>query len=96
MLSTTKTKYQKGVVSMNSIAQEARFRQRVVKYSMKKGVTEASRRYHISRQAIYNWKNRYDGTWKSLKEKSHRPHHHPNEHTQEEKELILRYDNAVG
>ena len=75
---------------MNSIAQEARFRQRVVKYSMKKGVTEASRRYHISRQAIYNWKNRYDGTWKSLKEKSHRPHHHPNEHTQEEKELILR------
>ena len=66
---------------MNSIAQEARFRQRVVKYSMKKGVTEASRRYHISRQAIYNWKNRYDGTWKSLKEKSHRPHHHPNDHT---------------
>ena len=75
---------------MNIIAQEARFRQRVVKFSLKKGVTEGSRRFHISRQAIYNWINRYDGTWKSLKEKSHRPHHHPKEHTQEEKELILR------
>lgn len=30
---------------MNSIAQEARFRQRVVKYSIKKGVTEASGRF---------------------------------------------------
>lgn len=39
---------------MNIIAQEAHFRQRVVKYSNKKGVTEASRRYHVSRQAIYD------------------------------------------
>ena len=41
---------------MNSIAQEARFRQRVVKFSQRKGVTEASRRFHLdhcqkSRQA---------------------------------------------
>ena len=90
MLSTTKTKYQKGAVSMNSIASEAHFRQRVLKYSFKKGVTEASRRFHVSRQAIYEWKAKYDGSWKSLVERSHRPHHHPNEHTQEEKELILR------
>ena len=41
MLSMTKTKYQKRFVPMNSIAQEARFRQWVVKYLMKKGVTEA-------------------------------------------------------
>ena len=75
---------------MNSIAQEAHFRQRVVKFAQRKGVTEASRRYHVSRQAIYNWIKRYDGTWKSLQEKSHRPHHHPKEHTQEEKEMILR------
>ena len=91
MLSTTKTKYQKGVVSMNSIASEAHFRQRVLKYSIKKGVTEASRRYHVSRQAIYEWRARYDGTWKSLKEKSHRPHHHPNEHTDEEIRMIKNY-----
>ena len=75
---------------MNSISQEARFRQRVVKYSFKKNVTEAARRFHLSRQAIYNWIARYDGTWKRLKERSHRPHHHPKEHTQEEKEMILR------
>lgn len=75
---------------MNSIASEAHFRQRVLKYSFNHGVTEASRRFHVSRNAIYEWRAKYDGTWHSLKEKSHRPHHHPNEHTQEEKELILR------
>lgn len=75
---------------MNSITSEAHFRQRVLKYSYKKSVTEASRRFHVCRQAIYEWRAKYDGTWKSLAEKSHRPHHHPNEHTQEEKEMILR------
>lgn len=75
---------------MNSIASEAHFRQRVLKYSYKNSVTEASRRFHVCRQAIYEWRAKYDGTWKSLMEKSHRPHHHPNEHTQEEKEMILR------
>ena len=75
---------------MNSITSEAHFRQRVLKFSFKHGVTEASRRFRVSRNAIYEWKAKYDGTWQSLKERSHRPHHHPNEHTQEEKELILR------
>lgn len=75
---------------MNSITSEAHFRQRVLKYSYKNNVTEASRRFHVCRQAIYEWRAKYDGTWKSLVEKSHRPHHHPNEHTQEEKEMILR------
>ena len=76
---------------MNSITSEAHFRQRVVIYSEKHGVTEASIRFRRSRQAIYEWKARYDGkSWKSLIERSHRPHHHPNEHTAEEKALILR------
>lgn len=75
---------------MNSIASEARFRQRVLKYSMKYGVTNASIRFHRSRKTIYEWRSRYDGSWKSLLERSHRPHHHPNEHTPEEKEMILR------
>ncbi len=75
---------------MNGIAQEAGFRQRGAKYSYEKDVTEASRRYHMCRQAIYEWRAKYDGTWKSLKEKSYRPHHHPNEHTPEEKEMILK------
>ncbi len=75
---------------MNSITSEARFRQQVLKYSFKNGVTAASIRFHRSRQAIYEWRAKYDGTWKSLVEKSHRPHHHPNEHTEAEKEMILR------
>ncbi|MBS7297975.1 MAG: helix-turn-helix domain-containing protein, partial [Eubacteriales bacterium] len=76
---------------MNILTSEARFRQRVIKYSFKNGVTKASIRFHRSRQAIYEWRAKYDGkSWKSLVDKSHRPHHHPNEHTAEEKQMILR------
>ena len=76
---------------MNSITSEAHFRQRVIRYSEKHGVTEASIRHHRSRQAIYEWRAKYDGHWKSLRDKSHRPHSHPNQHTEEEKSLILRH-----
>ena len=70
---------------MNIITSEAHFRQRVLKYSLKNGVTAASIRFKRSRQAIYEWKRKWDGkSWHSLVEKSHRPHHHPNEHTAEE------------
>ena len=76
---------------MNILTSNAHFRQRVVKKSYKIGVTAAAKYYRISRQAIYEWRNKYDGkSWKSLIDKSHRPHHHPNEHTEEEKEMILR------
>lgn len=54
-------------------------------------VTEVAKYYRISRQAIYEWRAKYDGkSWKSLVDRSHRPHHHPNEHTPEEKEMILK------
>ena len=67
------------------------FRGRVIKYSFKYGVTKASIRFRISRNAIYEWRHKYDGkSWKSLIDKSHRPHHHPNEHTPTEKEMILK------
>ena len=76
---------------MNILTSSAHFRQRVIKKSYKVGVTEASKYYRISRQAIYEWRAKYDGkSWKSLLDRSHRPHHHPNEHTVEEKEMILR------
>ena len=75
----------------NIITSEAKFRQRVIKYSYKHGVTKASRIFHRSRNAIYEWRKKYDGkSWKSLVDKSHRPHHHPNEHTQAEKDMILK------
>lgn len=76
---------------MNILTSNAHFRQRVIKKSYKVGVTEASKYYRVSRNAIYEWRAKYDGkSWKSLLDKSHRPHHHPNEHTSEEKEMILR------
>jgi len=74
-----------------SIVSEAKFRKRVVKYSEKYGVTKAANRFHRSRQAIYEWIAKHDGSWKSLVDKSHRPKSHPNQHTEEEKSLILRH-----
>ena len=63
---------------MNILTSNAHFRQRVIKRSYKYGVTEASKYYRISRQAIYEWRHKYDGkSWKSLIDKSHRPHHPP-------------------
>ncbi|MFM5883677.1 DDE-type integrase/transposase/recombinase [Methanobrevibacter gottschalkii] len=76
---------------MISLTSRAHFRQRVIRYSEKKGVTKAADRFRVSRKAIYEWKKKYDGTWKSLMDKSHRPHHHPAEHTQEEYDLIRKY-----
>jgi len=76
---------------MTSIASEAKYRQRVIRYSQKHGVTKAADRFRRSRQAIYEWRAKYDGSWKSLIDKSHRPRSHPNQHTEEEKQLILRH-----
>ena len=76
---------------MTSISENAHFRQRVIKYSLKHGVTKASIRFKVSRNSIYRWKRRYDGTWQSLKDRSHRPKSHPKQHSQEEHDLIMRY-----
>ena len=73
---------------MNTITQTMRFRQVLIEYSLKNGVTKAAIRYKVNRQYIYRWKKRYDGTLQSLADKSHKPHHHPNEHTQTELKLI--------
>ena len=39
-----------------------RFRQAVLEYSNKYGVTRAAIRYKLNRQYIYRWRKRYDGT----------------------------------
>ena len=75
---------------MNTVTQITRRRQAIIEYSLKKGVTEAARRYNVSRQFVYRWKKRYDGTLKSLQDHSHRPHSHPKQHTEEEIDLIKR------
>lgn len=73
---------------MNTLTQTLKRRQAVVKYSYRYGVTAASRRYNVSRPTIYSWRKRYDGSLGSLKDRSRRPEHHPNEHTEEELKLI--------
>ena len=73
---------------METVTQTTLYRQAIIKYSEKYGVTKAAIRYRTNRQYIYRWKKRYDGTLQSLADRSHRPHHHPNEHTPEEIKLI--------
>ena len=81
---------------MNTVTQTMLFRQAIIKYSEKKGVTAAAIKYKTNRQYIYRWKRRYDGTLQSLTDKSHRPKSHPNQHTDEEIKLIkdMRKRNA--
>ena len=55
----------------NIISQEARKRQAIVKYALKKGKSKAAAMYGVSLSSIKRWCKRYDGTWQSLKEKSH-------------------------
>ena len=73
---------------MDKITQTARYRQSLILYSEKYGVTKAAIRYHTNRQYIYRWKKRYDGTLQSLEDRSHRPHSHPNQHSPNEIKLI--------
>jgi len=75
----------------NSITQRLKYKQSVVKFSFKYGVTKASDKFKENKRTIYRWRKKYDGSLESLEDKSHRPKHHPNEHTQEEIKLIKNY-----
>ena len=76
---------------MNSITQDILYKQSVVKYSYKHGVTKAAIKFKMHRKTIYRWREKYDGTAGSLKDKSRRPHSHPKQHTEKEKKLIKNY-----
>ena len=73
---------------MTTITQDMRYRLSLIKYADKYGVTKAAVKYKTNRQYIYRWKRRYDGSMESLRERSRRPLHHPNQHTPEEIRLI--------
>lgn len=75
---------------MNRITQEAHRRQAVVEHAMKKGKSVAAQKYGVSLSSVKHWCKRYDGTWQSLKERSHRPKSHPNRHTEQEEILIRK------
>ena len=71
-----------------SITQDMAYRQSLMKYAEKYGVSRASRKYNKSRSYIYFWKARWDGRAESLVCRSRRPHSHPNQHTEAEMKLI--------
>ena len=73
---------------MESITQDMKFRQSLMNYAEKYGVSRASRKYDKARSYIYFWLKRYDGTLESLACLSRRPHFHPNQHTEAELKLI--------
>jgi transposase InsO family protein len=75
---------------MISIQQMASFRLRVIKDTKTKSISATARKYRITRQTVHRWLKEYDGTLKSLEDKSRRPHHNPREHTEEEKKTALR------
>ena len=74
-----------------SITQKMKYKQSGVKYSYKYGVKKASIQFNEWPKTIYRWRERYDGNIESLKDKSRRPHSHPNQHTDKEIELIRNY-----
>ena len=71
-----------------NITQDMAYRQSLMKYAEKYGVSRASRKYNKSRSYIYFWRARWDGRAESLVCQSRRPHSHPNQHTEAELKLI--------
>ena len=71
----------KGRLKMKTSNQLAKYRESLVKYALKYGVTKTAIKYNTNRQYVYRWKNRYNGTTKSLLNRSHRPNTFPTAHT---------------
>lgn len=71
-----------------SITQDMKYKQSLMKYAEKNGVSSASRKYNRSRSYIYFWLARWDGTIESLACHSKRPHSHPKQHTEEELQML--------
>ncbi len=57
---------------MKTITQTMLYRQALIRYAQKYGVTKAAIRYKTNRQYFYRWIKRYKGTLASLADKSHR------------------------
>lgn len=73
---------------MPTVTQEMKYRQSLVCYAKKYGVSRASKKYNRSRSTIYFWLSRDDGTIESLENRSRRPLSHPKQHTEAELKLI--------
>jgi len=67
-----KTERQVPLFTMNKITQDMLLKQVVIEYSFTRGVAKAAIRYKTSRQNIYRWCKKYDGSVRSLSDRSYR------------------------
>ena len=81
---------------MDKIAQDSQYRQRMMTYSEHHGVEETANRYHVCRKTVWKWSKRWDGTAKSLEEKSRRPKSSPRKQKPWEIELVKRMRKKYG
>ena len=81
---------------MDKIAQDSQYRQRMMAYSEHHGVEETANRYHVCRKTVWKWSKRWDGTAKSLEEKSRRPKSNPRKQKPWEIELVKRMRKKYG
>ena len=88
---------------MVSVAQKARWCQGFlmrIKKAREKGDKHAVARiagyYRVPLKSAYDWLAKWDGTWKSLMNKSHRPHSHPKAHTADEIALMVTVTREKG
>ena len=65
-----------------------KYKQSLMQYVQRHGVSKAARKYNRSRSYIYFWLERYNGTVESLALQSRRPHSHPTQHNEQELKLI--------
>lgn len=61
----------------------------IIKFAEMNGMQKTCEKYDLTERTIWRYKSQYDGTLKSLENKSSRPHTpHPQEHTEEEVDNI--------
>lgn len=81
----------------NIITEEMRYRKKVVDYAVKHdNNAKSARKYHTNRMQVKRWRDNYNGTWDSLRNKSTKPHSHPNQHTEEELNIMKRTYQRYG
>ena len=88
---------------MVSVAQKARWCQKFLERIDKarsRGDCHAMSRisgyYRVTVKTAYDWLYKWDGTWQSLVARSHRPHSHPNAHTEAEIQIIIDVTRECG
>jgi transposase InsO family protein len=62
----------------------------------KHAVSRISGYWRVPVKTAYDWLYKWDGSWQSLAAKSHRPHSHPNAHSDEEIQLMITVTRDCG